>query len=194
MSPRAFAERRRVDLDDVNPIIEVLAKALLFDLGLEIAVGRRHDARVERDVLVAADGAHRPLLQRAEELRLHLERELADLVEEQRAAGCVGEEAHARRLRVGECAARVAEELALEQRRRHGRAVDAEERPRASRPVVVQRARDELLSRAALAGDEDRGVAVGDPRHEVEDALHRRALAEHAAEPLRVDDRAPGAA
>ena len=114
------------------------------------------DARVERHLLVAADRAHLALLQHAQQLDLHLERHLADLVEEDRAGAGLDEQAGARPLGVGERAAHVAEQLALEQRRRHRGAVDGDERLIAARRQVVKRARDELLAGAALAGDRAR--------------------------------------
>ena len=82
----ARAQRRHRDRDDVDPIEQILAEPLLLDLGLEIAVGRGDDARLERHLLVAADRAHLALLEHAQQLDLHLERHLADLVEEDRAA------------------------------------------------------------------------------------------------------------
>jgi hypothetical protein len=184
----ALPEGRGVHADDVDAVEEILAEALLLDLGLEVAVGRGDDARVERDLLVAADGAHHALLERAQELGLHLQRHLADLVEEERSAAGLHEEAGARALGVGEGAAHVAEELALEQRRGHGRAVDGEEGPRAPRALLVEGPGDELLARAALARDQHRRAAVGHAGHQVEDPLHRRALAEEPAEVLRIDD------
>ena len=70
---------------------------------------------------LAADRRHLALLQHAQQLGLQGEGHVADLVEEQRAAvglaklpGAVGDGA-------GEGAALVAEQLALEQRRRGGR-------------------------------------------------------------------------
>ena len=104
-------------------------KRPLLDGGLEVAVGRGDEADVERHLAVAADRPHRPLLQRAQQLRLQRERQLADLVEEERAAVRLHEEARARAARVGEGAARVAEQLALEQRLGHRGAVDGDERP-----------------------------------------------------------------
>ena len=56
---------------------------------LEVAVGRRDEANVDADRLDAADALELALLQRAQELHLHLDGDLADLVEEERAA--VGE-------------------------------------------------------------------------------------------------------
>ena len=125
MSSGAIAQRRQVDLDDVEPVVEVLAEAC-----------RRASAR-SRSWLVAATHAHvdllaarraeradLALLQHAQELGLQRRRQLADLVEEERAA--VGLDEHARRVgaRVGEGAALVAEQLALEQRVGDGGAVE----------------------------------------------------------------------
>ena len=56
------------------------------DLLLEIAVRRGDDAHVDLDRLAAADPLELALLQDAQQLDLHVQRELADLVEEQRAA------------------------------------------------------------------------------------------------------------
>ena len=53
---------------------------------LEVAVGRRDDADVDLDRLAAADALELALLQHAQQLDLHLQRQVADLVEEQRAA------------------------------------------------------------------------------------------------------------
>ena len=102
------------------------------------------------------------LLQRAQELDLHLDRDLADLVEEQRAA--VGE-LEAARLgadRAGEGALLVAEQLGLHQRLGDGGAVDLDERPVLRGELLVQRLGDQLLAGARLAGDEHRRRRVGD--------------------------------
>ena len=54
------------------------------------------------------------------------------------------------------------EQLALEERCRHRRAVDRDKRLLATRREVVQRAGDELLTGTGLAGDQDRRIAIGD--------------------------------
>ena len=174
----ALAERGHVDLHDVDAVVEVLAKALLVDLVLEVAVRRGDDARVERDLLVRANGADLALLERAQQLRLHVDRELADLVEEERAARRLDEETGALRLRVGEGAARVAEELALEERMRDGRAVDRDEGAALAAATVVNAARDELLAGARLAVDEDRRIALADAADELVDPAHCARLAD----------------
>ena len=95
MSPPRARSGGTCDAHDVDAVEEVFAEALLFDLGLEVAVGRRQDARVERLLRVAADGPDRALLQRAQELGLHARGHLADLVEEERALARADEEARA---------------------------------------------------------------------------------------------------
>ncbi len=73
------------------------------------------------------------VLEHAQQLRLQLAGQLADLVQEERALAGVLEVARLRRLRPGEGALGVAEERGLDQRGRDGRAVEREERlaPRA---------------------------------------------------------------
>ena len=76
---------------------EILAEAPLLDRRVEVAVGGGDDAHVERHLVVAADGPDAALLERAQQLRLERERQVADLVEEERAAVRLDEQARARR-------------------------------------------------------------------------------------------------
>ena len=130
----AIAQRRQRDREDVEPVVEILAELALGDQLLEVAVGRRDHAHVDVDGLGAADALELALLQHAQELDLHLQRQVAALVEEQRAAVGQLEAPGAPRHRAGEGALLVAEQLALEHARRQRRAVDAHERlaPRAA--------------------------------------------------------------
>src|SRR5207249_11160910 len=95
-------------------------------------------------------------LQDAQELRLQRRRGFRDLVEEERPAVRDFEEALPVGDGAGEGAAPVAEELALEDALRERRTVDRHEEPVAARARGVDRARDELLSCAGLALEEDR--------------------------------------
>ena len=96
----------------------------------------------------AADGRVFALLQHAEQPRLRLHRHVADLVEEERAAFRLLEAPGGARLRAGEGAALMAEQLRFDQVARDRRHVDGDERPVAPLAVVMQRARDELLAGA----------------------------------------------
>jgi hypothetical protein len=80
----------------------------------------------------------------------------------------------------------VPEQLALEQRLRHRRAVDGEEWTTAAAPLV-DRASHELLARAALARDEHVGFGLGQSVHEVRHALHGGAGSDHARQLVRLD-------
>src|SRR5262249_1106751 len=105
------------------------------------------------------------LLQDPEQLDLRLRGQLADLVEEDRAAVGQLEAALAAGEGAAESALLVAEQLALDQAGGQGGAVDFDERV-APAPAWgtggVDGAGDQLLARARLAGDEHRGVGGGD--------------------------------
>ena len=184
----AGAQRGHVRADDVDAVEEVLAEALLLDLRLEVAVRGREDARVERLLLVAADRAHRALLQGTQELGLHPGGHLADLVEEERALARPDEEARPRGTRVGEGALHVPEQLALEQVLGHRRAVDRHEGPVPAPALRVQRLGDELLAGPALARDEHRRLGVGHARDELAHLQHRGAGPEDLLEALGAVD------
>ena len=151
----ALAQRRQVDADDVQPIVEVLAEPALFHLLLQVDVGRGDDAHVDLDRLHAAEAHELALLHDAQQLGLRFDRDVADLVEED--AALVGEVEHAL-LRVdgaGERALDVAEQRRFEQVGRQVAGVHGDERLLAARRVAVDGARDQLLTGAALAGDQN---------------------------------------
>src|SRR5437879_4666584 len=67
----AIAKRRHVDVDDVEPVKQVIAELLLLDLPLQVFVGRADDADVDLDRERRADALALALLEHAEVLRLH---------------------------------------------------------------------------------------------------------------------------
>ena len=69
---------------DVEPVEEVLAEAAGLHLGGEVAVGRRDEAHVD-GLGPPADLLHLARLQRAQDLGLDGQRQLANLVDEERA-------------------------------------------------------------------------------------------------------------
>ena len=159
MSLRALAERRELQGDDVEAVVEVLAEVALRDALLEVAVRGGDDAHVDLERLVAADALERPLLQEAQQLHLRGQGDLAHLVEEERAAVGLLEAALAPGDRAGERALLVAEELALQERLAERRAVEPHERRLGARAGAVDRLGDQLLAGAALAVDEHAGAA-----------------------------------
>src|SRR5438270_3439630 len=159
-------QRRDDDAQHVQPVEEIGAEAPRVRCIANGAVGRRHDAGVHRAGPARPQARHRALLQRAEELRLQVERQLDDVVEQERATvGQLEFPRAAARAGAGECPGLVAEELALEQLPRNRRAVDRDERAVAPRPAAVDRLREDLLAHARLAFDEQaRAAGCGDAR------------------------------
>src|SRR6266478_3157362 len=94
------------------------------------------------------------LLQNPEELRLKRRRHVSDLVEENRPALTLLELADPSAVGARERAPFMTKQLALEQVLGNCGAIERQERGLRARAVLVDGARDELLARAALAGDE----------------------------------------
>ena len=164
-----LAQRRHLDRKHVEAVEQVLAERALEDRVLEVAMRGRDDAHVAAHAAVAADALVGALLQHAQDLDLHRQRHVADLVEEQRAAVGHFETALARGDRAGEGSLLVTEQLGLEQLARDRAAVDGDERPVAARRLVMHGARDDFLAGAGLAGDEHRGLVRG---HLLDHAAH----------------------
>src|SRR5207247_7786669 len=100
---------------DGEAVEEVVAEAPALHLVVEVAPRRRDHPDVDAEAPVAADAAHLAPLDRAEQLRLERELEVADLVDEEGAAVGLLEHALARRRRPRERALLVPEELRLEE-------------------------------------------------------------------------------
>src|SRR5438067_3615923 len=123
--------------DDVEPVAEILAKASCRDLARQVTRGGRHQPHLHLRRLHAPDALELALLDGAQELDLHLQRDLADLVEEERPAV---RELEASRLRLhgaGEGPLLEPEQLGLDELARNGSTVDLDERPVAARGRLV---------------------------------------------------------
>ena len=174
MSSRARAERRKADANDVQPVEQVEPEPPGRHLLAQVAIGRRHNPHINppRDVL-----AHPPqlaLLDRPQHLGLRAKRQLADFIEHERAGVRFFEHAGPLGHGPGKGAARVPEQLGLDQIVGERRAVQRAERPAAARTPPMERPGDELLAAAALSLDQDgegrRGCALDRLTH-----LHHRA-------------------
>jgi hypothetical protein len=190
----ALSQRRQLHRHHVDPVEQVLAEPALLHGGAQVAVGRGHDAQVDLDGLVAAHPLELALLQEAEQLDLGRRRDLADLVEEQRAAVGLVKPPLAPRRRAGERAALVTEQLALEQRLGERGAVQTDERTGGAGGVAVEGRRDQLLAGAALAADEHRRARRRDLQDRVEHRAHGRARSDDVVEAIRVGQELGGTA
>ena len=129
-----------------------------------------------------ADPLELAFLQHAQELDLDVRRQVADLVEEDRAAVGQLEAPGPHRDGAGERALFVSEQLALDQRRRQRRAVDAHERAGMPAAAIVQRAREQFLAGAGRPEQQHAGVGRRHLRQPRQRQAQRRALADDVVE------------
>jgi len=153
-----LAQRRKGETHHVEAVVEVGAEAAGRHLAPQVAARGGDDARVHDERARAAQPLEAPVLEHAQELRLEPRREVADLVEEDRAAAGQLEAARPTRRGAREGAALVAEELALHQRGGERGAVHVDEGAVPATGARVQRPRHEPLPRAGLAREQHRGV------------------------------------
>src|SRR5437867_9559814 len=168
----ALPEGRQGDPEFVQTEIDILAEPASPHFSLEGHVGGGDDPRGHSDRPLAAERLDLSFLQRTQELRLRGEGKVDDLIEEKASALCQLELPFLSLMCPRERALLVAEELRLDQGVRDRAAVDSDKRLLASRTQVMDRPRDELLSSAGLALDEDSERVVGHLLALVDDLLH----------------------
>jgi hypothetical protein len=103
------------DLDDVQPVEQVFPEPARGDLGFEVPVGRGQDSYIPGAGPRFPNPLVHLLLEEPEQLRLQCQREIADLVQEQRPALGCGHLPFGRLDGTGERAAGVAEQFAFQQ-------------------------------------------------------------------------------
>jgi hypothetical protein len=123
------SQRRKLDRDDIHPIVEILADTAFLDGLLQIAIRGRDDPDVERNFRASPHGSGGSLLERPKKLRLETERHVPDLVEEESATLRLEQQPPVVLARVREGATNVSEQLALEQLLGERGAVDGYEWP-----------------------------------------------------------------
>jgi hypothetical protein len=167
----------RTGIDHVQPVVQVLAERAARDLGLELAVGRRHHPHV--DVLLEGPptgltffscSTRRSLTWSARDSSPISSRNSVPPSASRTRPGFGLD-------RAGERALGVAEQLALEQVVGDRAAVDRDERPGGA-AALVQRPRHQLLAGAGLAADQHGLLGRRHPRDRRAHAAHRRAVAD----------------
>ena len=161
---------------------EIGAKRVVLDHVVELAVRRRDDPHVDREFLVVANGEHPPLLEHAQQLRLEIQLEIADLIEKEDAAAGGANQPWPLAFRARERAAAVAEQLAFRQAGADRAAVHRDERSHpATRIEAMDRPRGDFLASASLAVNQDRHIGHRAGAHDPpEDRGHVRARSDDA--------------
>ena len=146
-----------MDGEHVEPVEEISAEALLHDVGFEVPVGRANDPHIDWDRLGASDTLDLSFLDNAQKLRLCVEGQLANLVEEEGSPLGELEPPHPPLQRTSECSLLVAEEFALDQGGRDRSAIDLHEFTSSPQAEVVQRAGEQFLPGAGFAEQQHGG-------------------------------------
>ena len=81
-----FAQRRKIQIHNVDAVIQILAEGAIFNFGLEMPVGGADNADFHFLVFLCADAAELSILQELQQLRLQSQIEFGNFVEEQRSA------------------------------------------------------------------------------------------------------------
>jgi hypothetical protein len=151
----ALAEGRDRDGDGGNSKIKILAKSFSRNGFLKIFVRGGEDADVDFDSLRSADALELLLLEHAQQFALNAEGKLADFVEKQRATVRQLELADFSGSGAGVSAAFVAEEFVFDKPFGNGGSVERHKRMLGARAEMMNRAREELFSGAALSEQEN---------------------------------------
>ena len=127
---------------------------------------------------IGSDRPHFAAFQKAQEHRLHAQAHFPDFVQEHRAAIAQLKKANLVTMRTGEAALHVTEELRLEERLRHARAIERHKGTLGARGTGMNQSGDEILPDAALSRDEHLCVAGGDADRRRPEAFERGAASD----------------
>ena len=177
-----LAQRRQVDREHVEPVVEIAAEFPVDNHLLEIAVGGGDQSNVGLNQLVAPQTFELLLLEDAQQFGLQFQRHIAHFIEEQGAFVRQFEAADTLGAGPGERAAFVAEQIALQQPGGHRGAVHLHHPPTVSSAEVMNGAGDKLFAGAGFAEDQHGAVALRHHLDLLEHIVHRLAAADNLPE------------
>jgi hypothetical protein len=180
----ALPERRQVHREDVEAVEEVLAEPSGRHVALQVPVRRRDDPDIGPQRGGPANPLELALLEDPQELGLDGQRQLRDLVEEQRPARGQLEAPGLLAIGAGEGAPLVAEQLGLQQGLGERGAVHRHEGTFHAGARVMDGSRYQLLAGPALAHDQGGGLGGGHLGGAVEGLPQRSGAADDLIEPV----------
>ena len=178
----AFLQRRHVDREHVEAVEQVFAERTGFHLARQVTVGRGDDAHVHLGRAARTHSVHFAFLQGTEQFHLCVQRQLADLIEEQRAAIGLDKLAGGFGNSAGKRALLMAKQDRLHEVFRNGAAVDRHERLARPGAGALNAARDHFLTHTAFAQDQHRNIRGRPALCHADDAAHRRGGGNHVLE------------
>src|SRR5215203_1772469 len=134
---RPLTKWRKTDLKTVDAVQQIRSKHSVVNNRIEVPVGSGDNADIHFDLPHTANPEERARLDRAQEFRLQLRRQLRYLIEKQRSAISQLNQPQLSTLSSGECSSLVTKQLRLEQRLLERSTVQINERSvRAARQAV----------------------------------------------------------
>src|SRR5438552_3487761 len=156
-----FAQGWQPDGNDVDAVVEIIAKPLFLDRPLQVHVGCDDEPKPRLDGLHATDALDFTLLNGTQQFGLQVQPQFPDLVEKERTVGCELELPEPLLVSAGEGPSLVTEQCTLRQFMRDGRQVHRHKRRLRVAALAVYESRQKLLPRPALAQNEDRRRQLG---------------------------------
>src|SRR5579859_611276 len=178
----AIAQWGKPEVDYVQAVVKILAKAAFAHKCEEIDVGGGHDAHVHLNLLRAAEAHELALLNDTEQFRLCFGTDGCNLVKENGALIGNFEEALLGSDGAGKSALHVAEKLRFEQIYRNRSSVDWHEGLVRARGGGMNGFGDELFTGAAFPADQHGGARGSDLGDQIEKRQHLFALADDVGE------------
>src|SRR5437868_1114661 len=142
----ALPQWRYSERNYIQAIVKIFAKGVLSHCPIQFAIRGCYYPHINRDLAGPAHGPHRALLQNAQQLHLHRQRHLADLVEENRSPIGHLEEAPFVLIRSGESSFYISKQFALQQSFGKCATIYGYERVRGARRAYMNRARDQFFA------------------------------------------------
>jgi len=158
----AIQQRRHNDVNDVQPVEQVLSERALLDHVAQIAIGGRDDAHIDdAPASIGADLLQLTRLEKTQQQALHAKCHLAHFVQEDRSHVGRLELARLVAVRACEAALHVTKQFGFEQRLRQAGAVNGREDVTGAGAARVNRAGHDLLADSAFARDQNLRVRSG---------------------------------
>ena len=178
----AVPQWRQIDIDNVEPVVEIFPEFALFHHLAKIRVGGGQNADVHLRHVVRAERRELLLLDHAQQFRLRLGADGAHFVEENGAFMRDFEGAFLVVNRACEGALHMSEQRGFQQFGRQRAAVHGHERMVHAGRIGVDGLGDQLFSGAGFARDQNSGAAGRHLHHQIEHAQHALALADDIRE------------
>src|SRR5574344_127043 len=145
-----------MELTLTHAMVEVGAESLLLQPMLQRLVGGGNQTEIGMTFTAAAQRSVVAVLQRSQQLGLHGERHVTDLIQEQGSAVSLGQQPGLRLQGAGKGSLLITKQLALDQIFGDGGAVDGDEGTRRPRRLFRQQSGDDLFPGTCFAEDQHR--------------------------------------